>query len=113
MATAAVVEFGFAFWVFAVRPGRAQNRRLAGLVLCDAVPVVAGGAILFGATNTGSANAAQMMGIFGLILGYPFHVWFLTMLDSPFARPLRPWAKWLVAAFAEPTEALAIERGVA
>ena len=43
LAIAATVELGFALWVFAVRPDRQQNRRLAGLVFCDAVLVLGGG----------------------------------------------------------------------
>lgn len=99
MALAAAVELGFALWVFVIHPERPQNRRLAGLVFCDAVLVVGGGAILYSTTDVGLAYAAQMTGFFALSLWYLFHVRFLATLDSPFARPLRSWGQWLVAAF--------------
>lgn len=97
LAIAAAVELGFAWWVLAVHPERAQNRFLAGLVFCDAVLVVGGGAILYSTTELRIAYAAQMMGIFALCLWFWFQVRFLATLDSPLARPLRSWGHWAMA----------------
>lgn len=85
----AVVAFGFALVVFFTRPERPQNRRLALVLLLEAITGVGGGGIVYVTTKPSVAFGAQVMTFMAFSLTILAYLAFLATLATPLVRPLR------------------------